>query len=299
MILVAVAVVAATLAGVGLERRYGERADHWARRLIWSILNVLLPFIVFVNIVGFDWSVGAGAGLVFAYAGLACSCGLAYLLGSRWLRLDRASLGAVMTLAFAANTGYLGLPVVAGLLGTDALDDAIAYDVLVTSPALLIGAFGVAAAFGSHAAGSRARTASFFRRNPPLYALLAAVVAPASLAPQALVSFSHALAVGLAPVGFLAVGIAVGHERAFALKPPVALAVACKLLVPIAVLAGLSTLFAEVPKAYFVQAAMACGVYNIVVAQTFGLDRAIVAPAVLWSTALVLLAALAAAAVGV
>ena len=292
MILVAAAIVAATLAGIGLERRYGARADRWARQLIWTILNVLLPFIVFVNIVGFDFSAGVGAGLLFGYVGMACSCGVAYLLGSRVLRLERASLGAVMTLSFSANTGYLGLPVVTALLGTKALDDAIAYDVLVSSPGLLIGAFAVGAAFGTHAAGGRARTASFFRRNPALYALLAGLLAPSSFAPHALVSFSHVLAVGLAPLGFLAVGIVVGHERAFALTPPVAVAVACKLLIPVTVLALLATTVAGVPEAFLVQAAMACGVYNIVVAHTFGLNRAIVAPAVLWSTVVVLVVAL-------
>jgi predicted permease len=289
---VAAAIIAATAIGVVLERRFGAAADAAARRLIWAIFNVVLPYIVFTNIVGFQFDAGATAGLLFGYLGIACSASAAYLVGSRILQLPRPSLGASINLAFSGNTGYLGLPVAVALLGSHALGDAIAYDVLVSSPGLLIGAFAVGATFGSHAIGMKARMVSFFTANPPLYALIAALIIPASAVPHVLVTISHPLALALAPFGFLAVGITVGHERAFAPRPPVLLSVACKLLIPASVVALLSLLITPVPEAYVLQAAMACGVYNIAVASVFGLDRAIVAPAVLWSTGIVLLVAL-------
>ncbi|MBS1860777.1 MAG: hypothetical protein JSS68_03600 [Actinobacteria bacterium] len=299
MIVVAAAVLAATLVGFALERRYGARADVAGRRLIWAIFNLVLPYIVFTNIVGFNFDVGATAGLLFGYLGIATAAGVAYLAARHLLGLDRPELGAVVNLSFSGNTGYLGLPVVVALLGSHALDDAIAYDVLVSSPGLLIGAFAVGATFGNHALGLKARLVSFFSANPPLYALVAALIVPASAVPQVLVDISHPLALALAPLGFLAVGTTVGHERAFAPRPPVALSVACKLLIPASVLGLLSLLITPVPEAYIVQAAMACGVYNIAVTAIFGLDRSIVAPAVLWSTAFVLIGALAAYAGGV
>ena len=85
-----------------------------------------------------------------------------------------------------ANTGYLGYPLSVALLGRDQLSTAVLYDVLVSGPCLLLGAFAVGAAFGTKAGESpRQRVRAFFTRNPPLYAAIAGLLAPAALAPSA------------------------------------------------------------------------------------------------------------------
>jgi predicted permease len=60
-----------------------------------------------------------------------------------------------------------------------------------------------------------------------------------------------------------------------------------KLVLPVAILFGLSTAFIPVPHAYLTQAAMAAGINNLVVASEYGLDRRLAAAVIAWSTAIV------------
>ena len=71
---------------------------------------------------------------------------------------------------------------------------------------------------GVRHARRRRRAASalraFLARNPPLLAVVLGLVAPASLAPEALVDLARALAVALiAPLGFFALGVILMVER--------------------------------------------------------------------------------------
>ena len=143
----------------------------------------------------------AGAGVALAYVALGAVTFTAWFVAARVLRLERPAIGSVMCCALIANTGYLGYPLVAALLGFDALSEAVVYDVLVSAPALLLGAFSVGAAFGERAGeGVRERIAAFFTRNPPLYAALLAVIAPDSLAPDVLVDASRIAIVAVLPL---------------------------------------------------------------------------------------------------
>ena len=149
-----------------------------------------------------------------AWAALAGSALVAWFVASRVLRLRRAAVGSVVVCVIVANTGYLGYPVVAALEGLDALSVAVVFDVLVSSPALLLGAFSVAAAFGEKAGeGARERTRAFFARNPPLFAAVLGLVAPASLAPELAVDISRIAIIAILPLGFFAVGAALAEER--------------------------------------------------------------------------------------
>ena len=69
---------------------------------------------------------------------------------------------------------------IAGQLGRDELSTAVLYDVLVSGPILLLGAFAVGAAFGTKSGETpRDRVRAFFTRNPPLYgAVLGLLVLP-------------------------------------------------------------------------------------------------------------------------
>ena len=139
----------------------------------------------------------------------------------------------------SVNTGYLGYPLTVALLGRDQLSTAVLYDVLVTGPCLLLGAFAVGAAFGTKAGESpRERVRAFFTRNPPLYAAIAGLLAPKALAPTALVDISQALIVAILPIGFFAVGATLAENAEHGELPmpppltrPVALAVGTRLAV--------------------------------------------------------------------
>lgn len=299
MTLVALAVVIATAIGVVCERKVGgaREASRWALRLM---LYALVPFVAFVNFAHLELSVAAGAGLVLAYAGLAAAGLAAYLIGRHVLHLERPSLGALICCVIVVNTGYLGLPMTAALLGVDHLPAAVSYDQIVGSPTLFIGAFAVGAAFGTRGtSGVRERVRVFLTRNPPLIAVLAGLVVPASLVPISLVNASHAVVIALLPVGFFTVGVNLSAERLRDAAPllarpdrRVAVAAGLRLGVTPVLLGAVSVLGVAIPSAYVLQAAMPTGINSLVVGQAFGLDQRLIATAIVWSTATVLVAGL-------
>ena len=304
MIPLAAVIGASTAIGVGAERRFRGTAEALARRLMTVLLWVLLPPVVFVNIASLRVTPEVGAGLAFAWLALATTVGLAYAIGTWLLRLPRPGVGALMIAAALANTGYLGLPFTGALLGFDQLPNAIAYDLLVSSVALVTVGFSIGAAFGTRASGARDRTKSFFTRNPALWATAAGLLAPASLAPGWAVDASQVIVLAIVPIGFFVVGVTLAAEAEQGtlrfpppLEAPVAVAVGLKLLLPPTIFATLTTLLVDVPHAYLVQSGMATAINSIVVANEYGLDRRLCAAAIVWTTTIVVVVGLVAAAV--
>jgi hypothetical protein len=294
LIAIVAAIVVSASVGVWAERRYEERAGIASRRALLFVLYVVLPPTTFFNIAHAEIDVGTGAGVALAWIALAGSALAAWFLAARVLRLRRAAVGSVVVCVIVANTGYLGYPVVAALEGLDALSVAVVFDILVSSPALLLGAFSVAAAFGEKAGeGPRERTRAFFARNPPLYAAILGLIAPESLAPDLAVDISRIVIVAILPLGFFAVGAALAEERdhgTFAGIPrfdgPVAVAVACRMALAPLLLLALAVPLIDLPETYLLLIAMPSGINSMVVAHAYGLDLRISAAAVAWSTAI-------------
>jgi predicted permease len=297
VIAVAAVIAAAVWAGVAAERRRGAAARELARRGLFVALYVLFPFIVFFNAARLHVTsdIAGGIGLAYLMLGLV---GLLAYAAARALRLRRAQQGALVTAAIQANTGFVGVPLVATLLGSAALGQAVAYDAVVSAPVLFVAVFGVGAAFGDKAGeGARARTASFFLRNPPLLALIAAVLVPDALAPDVLVDASRVLVFVLVPIGFFAVGVTLSSEAeegGFRFPPrltaPVGTALALRLIVAPALLLALAAPLIHLPDTYLLQAAMPTGINSLVVGHAFGLDLRIISGAIAWSTAIVVIA---------
>ena len=303
MILVALAIVASTAVGVFAERRYGERSREWTHRAIAVLLWVALPFMTFFILARLELDAGVGGGLVLAYVELAAVGLLAYLVGSRVLRLRREQTGALIVVVILANTGYLGIPLCAAILGTDDLGPAIAFDTVVSGPMFYGVGFAVGAAFGVAAGETSGERLRSFLRNPPLYAVAAGLLAPDALAPEVMVDVAEVLAIAILPVGFFILGVNLASEAeegALAFPPPftrpVAAAIVLRLLVAPALMLGLSAAIVDVPDSYLVQAAMPSGINSLVIAHAYGLDLKITASALAWSTAIVIAAALGAAA---
>ncbi len=301
VLLTAGAIVVAVAAGVSAERRRPAAAGLAARRSLLLILYVLLPPVIFFNLAASEVDVRHGVGLGLGLVAVSLAALLVWWVASRVLQLPRPQTGAVISAVLCVNTGYLGYPLTVALLGRDELPTAVLYDVLVSGPSLLLGAFAIGAAFGTRAGeGPRERVRAFFTRNPPLYAAIAGLLAPDALAPHVLVDVSQALVVAILPIGFFAVGatLAEGAERGQLPVPPpltrpVALAVVARLAVAPALLILLAAPLIELPAAYLLLATMPTGINSMVVAHAYGLDMEITAEAVSWSTAIVVAAALA------
>ena len=280
--------------GFGAEHRYRAAAERLARRLLWLVLWVLMPIVTFFNIATLHITAHVGAGIAFGWVAVFTTLGLAYIVGTRVLRLDRSSTGALMCSSSFGNTGYLGIPLTGALFGLHEIPNAVAYDTLVSSALLVTVGFSVGAAFGTVGQRARDRLAAFFFRNPPLWAAVLGLLAPAALAPDWAVHASRVLVVAILPIGFFAVGVTLAAEtdEGQAKFPPpltrdVVAALALKLVIPPLVVLGLSSLLIDVPNAYITQAAMASGLNNLVIAHSYGLDRKLTAAAIAWSTAVV------------
>ncbi len=300
VLLTAAAIVVATAVGVWSERRWPQGAAHAARQALLLILYFLLPPLIFFNLASSSLNLDQGIGIGLALLTLAIVSFLVYWIASRGMKLPRPQIGAVICAVLVVNTGYLGYPMTVALLGHQQLPTAVLYDVLVSQPALLLGAFAVGAAFGTKAGDSpRQRLRTFFTRNPPLYAAVAGLIAPGSLAPATLVHISQALVIAILPIGFFAVGatLAEGAEHGELPIPPpltrpVMLTVVARLAICPALLMLIAAPLIDLPAAYRLLAAMPTGLNSMIVSHAYGLDNQIVAEAVVWSTAIVVAAAL-------
>jgi predicted permease len=300
VLLIIAAIVAAIAVGVQAERRRPRAAGLFARRALTVMLYGLVPPVIFFNLAAAEIDVEHAAGLGLGLVAMTLAGAIVWLLASRVLGLARHRTGAVIVAVISVNSGYLGYPLVATLLGRDELSDAVLYDIAVSGPSLLLGAFAVGAAFGTKAGeGVGDRVRAFFTRNPPLYAAIAALLAPEALAPTVLVDASQVLLVAILPLGFFAVGATLAENAEHGELPmpppltrPVSLALAGRLLLVPGLLLLMATPTIDLPGPYLLQAAMPSGLNSMVVAHAYGLDMEITAEAVTWSTAIVVLAAL-------
>ncbi len=305
VLLTIAAIVISGAAGIAAERRWPQTAVDAARRLLVLSLYTLIPFVVFFNLARTHINTDEGGGLVIGWVALLSAYGIAWLTGTRVLRLNRPAAGTLMTATLIANTGYLGYPLCASLLGFHALGEAVVYDVAVSSPALLLLGFGTGAAYGTKAGeGFGDRVVAFFTRNPPLYAAIAGLLVPNALAPDVLVDISRGFVVALLPIGFFAVGAVLAEEveeERVSVGSPFDPSVAASILLRLAIAPGLLLLlslpFIDLPGPYLLLAAMPCGINTLLVAHVYGLDSKLAARAVAWTTAIAVVAALIAQAI--
>jgi predicted permease len=289
---VALTIAASLAAGVEAERRAGARAGDVARRILKFLLYVVTPIVVFFNLARLEITADVGVGIAFGWTALLLTAAIAWVVGRRLLRLERPSAGVLSITGLQANTGLLGLPVVAVVLGFDHLSEAVAYDALVQQPVFLIGSFAIAAATGTRAGETpRERVRAFFVRNPPLAAVVAALIAPDALAPDVLVDASRLLVLGVPALGFFAIGVTLAEEAeegALRFPPPltakVAAAVLMRLVLGPLLLIALAAPFIELPGGFVLLAAMPAGLYIVSLAHAYGLDVSYAASAIVWTT---------------
>ena len=307
MIGIAAASAAALLIGVLSERRWKADARLLSGRLLTGIVYIVMPIVVFFTVISLKLTTAIGAGLAFGWAERLAVVAIAWIIGTRVLRLKRPEIGALMACVVIANTGYLGIPLTALLIGKDQISLAVIYENLINVPVVLLIGFAIGAAFGTKAGRTqRERVLAFFTRNPPLYALIAALLVPHSLSPSWGPQLAHALAIGIAPIGFFGLGVnlMLEHEEAGVrlfpppLTPAVSAAVVLRLVVAPAVMFTLSSLVIEVPGAFLLEAAMPAGINALVVAHLYGLDMKVTVGAITWSTGIVVAAAAIAGAAG-
>ena len=297
MLWILLTILVSVAAGIYGEHCWPEKAGSGSRRGLLLILYFVLPPIVFFNLVHVELSFGGGAGIGAGILTSICVGLLAWFLAVPVLKLDRPVAGAVICSAILANTSYLGYPMVYTLMGGEALTNAVLFDVVVSYLTLMIGAFGVGAAFGTKAGeGFRERLKAFFFKNPLLVAAVLGLLAPESLAPDLAVDISRVLVVIPLVVGFFAVGAILTEEvRDGVMKvpprphKPLGAVLICRLVAAPALLLLFTLPFSGVPDSYYLLAVMPTGLNSMIVGHAYGLDLRTAAEAIVYTTTIVLL----------
>jgi malate permease and related proteins len=287
---VVLTIIVSLALGVAAERRYRERASAAARTMLKVLLYGFTPPVAFLNISGLAITGDVGGGIVIGWVALILAGVLAWAFGRHVLGLRPPSNGVLVSISLQGNTNYLGLPLCAALLGTEHLPEAIAYDSFVQAPVFLLGVFGVAAAMGTKAGGSAAeRLGAFVFKNPVLLAVGAGLLAPASLAPAALVDASHVIVFIALPWGFFCAGVILaehfeGERVRPAIDAPIGAAVVMRLVLAPLLLLLLAAPFIDLPPAYLLAAATPAGLNGLTVAHAYGLDLRYAASSLAWTT---------------
>jgi predicted permease len=201
------------------------------------------------------------------------------------LRYRTSAERAAFTLsAFWPNTGWLGLPVCAALLGPSSLPTAALYASLASSPHnMLVG--GSLAAAHTHSGLAAVRAAVLRNRLlPPV--IVGLLWAASGVGTLGLGHAARSLALFAAFPAFLALGLTLGGLD---LRPDrdVGAALVLRLgLSPALLLAA--SLVIHVPEAFLVQAGMATGLNTLTMSAEHGLPQGHIARCVAWSTAIVI-----------
>jgi predicted permease len=300
LVWVALTIAIAVAIGVEAERQAGERAAVLARRVLAVMLYGLTPFAAFFNISRLDVTADVRGGIIAGWIALALAGLVGWVVARVVLHLPRPSSGVLVNNGLQGNSGYLGVPLVAAVLGADHISQAVAYDTLVQAPVFLTASFAVGAAMGTKAGDTPVqRVRAFFLRNPPLLATLAGLAAPNALAPDVLVDVARVVVFAMLPLGFFTVGVTLAgesEEGQMRFPPPftrpVAAGVVLRLLIAPALLLAISAPFIDLPLPFLILAAMPAGLMSITLAHVFGLDVRLAAATIAWSTAIAVAGAL-------
>jgi predicted permease len=278
--LLPILLAAAAIPGVLVGRRIdgGPLARQIWRVIYWTGLP-LVPLVLAAA------PIGAAGGAVLAATGCLLVVVAVSLVYARLRFAGRPERAAFALSAFWPNTGWLGIPVCACMLGPRAVPAAVLYASVASAPHNFVVGGSLAASHGSSGGGA---LAAAVRRNHYLLPTLLGVVWALSGVPYP-VGLAHAASlfvVATAVPAFFALGLTLARVP---LRPDRDLWAALSLRLGLSPLLLLgASAFVAVPRAFLVQAAMATGLNTLTLAGEHGLPMRRVAPAVAWSTGLVL-----------
>lgn len=290
MLLIVVTMVVCGVLGGAFAHRRPEDSEAFAKRLMDFVLWVIIPPVLFFNLAHYEFTLQTGKALALSWIGYLLLLAAAFAVARR-LGLSRPQTGAFVCCAVMGNTAYLGYAFAGAALGSNEIETAIIYDLVVMLPAFIFIAFSIGAAYGTHAETARERFKSYFTRNPLVYTAALALLAPSSLSPDWAREITHYLVYSILPLGFFAVGIIVRHESELdkisfppPLTRPVVLASVLKLGFLPMFLVAMNLWVTKIPTAYVLQAMMPTGLNNLLLANNYGLDRKLTAGIIVWTT---------------
>ena len=275
------------IVGVGaLLRASGVLRREHARPINAVIIYVGLPAFIFQAVHGASLRFDLLGVVGVAWFVFGTMLGLGWL-AARLLKLPRDIAGGFIVATALGNTGYIGYPITAALLGSKAVTEAIFYDVFGTVFALALVGFLVAQRFGDNEE-SRLNPARELLTFPAVLALAAALVLRTVPIPNPVMDGLGLLANMVAPLIMISVGISLRWETLGRRWVPLASLTALRLVVAPVIALGLGVLLlgrGEPLQVTVLEAGMPAMMLTLVVGERFGLDTDFIASAIFVTTA--------------
>jgi len=275
----------AAIVGIGgLLRFSGLLRPSDARPLNTVIIYVGLPAFVFRAVHGAELSASLLGVVAVSWLVFAVLLGFAFL-AQRALRLSRVRAGGLMLTAALGNTGYIGYPLAAAVLGAAAVPVAVFSDVFGTVVALVLVGLPLAARFGEHTEG-RPNAFRELVSFPAVIALALALVLRWLPMPDSVSAGLDVLARMVAPMIMLSVGLSLRPGSVLRSAVPLTVVVMLKLVIAPALALGVGSAFLlDLPlQVAVLQAGMPSMMLAFVVGQRFGLDTDFIAAAIFVTT---------------
>ncbi len=223
----ALLVAGCLLIGWALRRR-GRLDDAGANALARLVVDAALPCLTFRGVRALRAGDASAVWVPVAAAWIAFVAALALLwIASRALKWDRSTTGAVLVTATVGNTAFVGLPLIEGLFGRDALatatlvDQAGSFVIVSTATVMIAERFSVQAASASVA--SRIKKLLLF---PPVVGSLLGLVTRGVTIPPSLDAITERLASLVVPLALVSVGVRLSFDRGALRRDGAPLAVA-------------------------------------------------------------------------
>lgn len=219
--------------GIAL-RRSGRLPEQAPATLNSFIIYVSLPALALLHV--HDLTLSGDMALVAGMAWLHLTLAVAFFWAvGKWLKLPRATVGALILMGGLGNTSFLGLPMIEAYYGKEAIVTGIVADQLGSFLALSTAGIMVAGLYSSEtpAATNILRRVALF---PPFLALLLGVALMPVAYPDWLVAVLKRLGDTLAPLALVAVGFQLRLEQLAANRRNLAIGLLFKLvLAPLAI----------------------------------------------------------------
>src|SRR5690625_1370405 len=192
--------------GLALQRS-SQVPPNAARVLNFYAIYIALPAMVLTEIPKLTLDQEALLPVIATWLVMALTAFLVWLT-ARWLRWSRSVTGAMLLIVPLGNTSFMGIPLIEALLGTEALPYAILYDQFGTVIALNTYGVLVAAWYGGQkpAWSSLLKTIVTFPPFGAFCVAMAVVLSPWQF-PQWWSSATERIALSMAPVVMVAVGL--------------------------------------------------------------------------------------------
>jgi len=275
------------LVGVGaVARLSGILRTEDTKPINALIIYIGLPAFIFRAVQGATlradlWAVVAVAWVVFA-----AMVGVSWLI-ARALKLPRETAGGFVIASALGNTGFIGYPITAALLGAEQLPEAIFYDVFGTVAALALVALLIAQRYGTNDE-ARVNPLRELVTFPAVIALALALLARPFAIPETVGNGLGLLANMVAPLIMISVGLSLRLRTVGRSAVPLAALTALRLVVAPSIALGVGSLLlgGGAPLHVVVlEAGMPAMMLTLVVGERFGLDTDFIASAIFVTTA--------------